>query len=333
MTTTQTTVQTRKALETNAPAPVEPQNAGQYLYCIVDTSDVPVSPPGDGQVDDKITQGAPQDADQQAGSNVGLPVGAVGLSKRENSGHQTFPDANGAQVVAVVYEGVAALVSATALDKLEISRGNAIAHQRVMEAAMQRGQTVLPVRFNTIAQAKAGQTARQRIIDHVLVGRREEIHRLIATMKPLVEMGVKGLWTDMEAVFRDIVSASPEIQSCRKKLLGGLFNRTSGRGHASVTSQIKLGEMVKKALEARKLQTQGALLERLKPLAVDFRVNKTFGDPMFANLAILIDKSRQDEVADVLSAFEARQTCPSKLRYVGPLPPCNFLELVITWED
>jgi len=203
-----------------------------------------------------------------------------------------------------------------------------------MEAAMQRGLTVLPVRFNTIAEGKVGKTPQQRIIDHVLIGRRDEIHRLMAAMKPLVEMGVKGLWTNMETVFRDIVSASPEIQSCRKKLLGA----PGRKGQANVTSQIKLGEMVKKALEARKLEAQGAMVKRLMPLVQDLRVNKTFGDPMFVNLAILVNKSRQDEVADALSAFEAQQACPprgcpSKLRYVGPLPPCNFLELVITWDD
>ena len=341
MTTIQTTIQTRKARETKPLAAAEPQGDKQYLYCIVDTSTEFVSSPGEGFVGESTTHEVPQDADPQArqqflgndggqaGSNVGLPVGAVGPLKMADSGHQTFQGANGAEVVAVEHEGIAALVSPTALDKLEISRGNAIAHQRVMEAAMQRGHTVLPVRFNTIAEPKPGKSARQRIIDHVLVGRRGEIHGLLATMKPLVEMGVKGLWTDMEAVFRDIVSASPEIQSCRKKLLGGPGRKTQ----PNVTSQIKLGEMVKKALECRKLQAQNALLERLKPLAADFRVNKTFGDPMFANLAILIDKSRQDQVADVLSAFESQQGCPSKLRYVGPLPPCNFLELVITWED
>jgi hypothetical protein len=341
MITTQTTIRARNARKTKPSASVEPQGEKQYLYCIVDISTEPVPSAGDGCADDKVTHEVPQGADKQArqqflgndggqaGSNVGLPVGAVEPSKKVDSGHQTFPDASNAEVGAVEHEGIAALVSTTVLDKLEISRGNAIAHQRVMEAAMQRGHTVLPVRFNTIAEPKPGQTARQRIIDHVLVGRRDEIRGLMTTMKPLVEMGVKGLWTDMEAVFRDIVSASAEIQSCRKKLLGA----PGRKGQANVTMQIKLGEMVKKALEARKLQAQNALLERLKPLAVDFRVNKTFGDPMFANLAILIDKSRQDEVADVLSAFEARQGCPSKLRYVGPLPPCNFLELVITWED
>jgi hypothetical protein len=233
----------------------------------------------------------------------------------------------------VEHEGIAALVSATTSDKLEISRGNAIAHQRVMEAAMQRGHTVLPVRFNTIAEPKTNKTAQQRIIDHVLVGRRNEIHRLMATMKPLVEMGVKGLWTNMEAVFRGIVTGNATIQSCHKKLLAAAGRGSFGRSQANVTAKAHLGEMVKNALEARKLEAQNALLERLKPLATDFRINKTFGDPMFANLAILIKKSCQDEVADALSAFEAQLGCPSKLRYVGPLPPCNFLELVITWDD
>ena len=295
MTTIQANIESNKAVETASPV-AEAQATRQYMYCIVDSGEA-------------------------------ASLGPVGIG--ENS-----------EVFTVGHEGIAALVSATSLEKLEITRGNALAHQRVMEAAMQRGLTVLPVRFNTIAEAKINKTARQRIIDHVLVGRRDEINRLMSTMRPLVEMGVKGLWADMEAVYRDIVAASPEIQTCRKKLLGAprpggpLAGRAvAGRGHANVTAQVKLGELVKKALEARKLHTQNSLLERLKPFALDFRVNKNFGDPMFANLAILIDKSRQDEVAEVLSAFEAQQTCVSKLRYVGPLPPCNFLELVITWDD
>jgi len=40
-------------------------------------------------------------------------------------------------------------------------------------------------------------------------------------MRPLVELGVKGLWTNLEAVFKDIVDNRPEIQSLRKKLLPG----------------------------------------------------------------------------------------------------------------
>ena len=238
------------------------------------------------------------------------------------------------EVFAVPHNGIAAVVSATAHEKLEISRGNALAHQRVMEAVMQRGHTVLPVRFNTIAQDKGASTAQQRLIDHVLVARRDEILGLLTTMRPLVEVGVKGLWTDMEAVFRDIVESSPEIQSLRKKLLASSAPAAAAGGRpTNVTGRIKLGERVKQALEARKCGTEAALMRRLTPLAKDSRRNKTFGDPMFANLALLVEKSRQESVVAVLSAFESEQAGQVKLRCVSPLPPCNFLELVITWDD
>jgi predicted CoA-binding protein len=235
-------------------------------------------------------------------------------------------------IFAVVHENIAAVVSATSAEKLEISRGNAIAHQRVMEAVMQRGHTVLPVKFNTIAEDKGGKSAEKRIVDHVLVGRNKEIVGLLSTMRPVVELGVKGLWTDMDSLFRHIVGGNQEIQSLRKKLLAPA-GPGAARRPVNMTGQIRLGELVKKALEARKSEMEAALLQRLAPLAKDSRKNKTFGDPMFANLAILVDKSRQNDVLAVLTAFEAEQAGRAKLRCVGPLPPCNFLELVITWDD
>ena len=237
------------------------------------------------------------------------------------------------EVLTVAHDGIAAVVSATSAEKLEISRGNALAHQRVMEAVMQRGHTVLPVKFNTIAEDKGRKSAEERIVDHVLVGRNKEIVGLLSTMRPLVELGVKGLWTDMEAVFRNIVESSREIQSLRKKLMAASGPAAPGKRPANMTGQIRLGELVKNTLEARKADMEAALLGRLTPMAADFRKNKTFGDPMFANLAILVDKTRQDGVEAVLSAFEAEQAGKVKLRCVGPLPPCNFLELVITWDD
>jgi hypothetical protein len=237
------------------------------------------------------------------------------------------------EVFAVAHDGIAAVVSATSTEKLEISRGNALSHQRVMEAVMQCGHTVLPVKFNTVAEDKGRKTAEERIIDHVLAGRRKEILSLLSTMRPLVELGVKGLWTDMEAVFRNIVDGSQEIQSLRKKLLSTSGPAATGRRPTNMTGQIKLGELVKKALEARKCDMEAALLGRLTPLAKDSRRNKTFGDPMFANLAILVDKSRQNDAEAALSVFESEKAGQIKLRCVGPLPPCNFFELVITWDD
>lgn len=268
----------------------KPQAARLYTYCIIDAFDGPG--PGEPAAD---------------------CFGETGVG--------------GAEVFTICHDGIAAVVSVTGEDKLEITRQNAITHQRVMEAAMRLGHTVLPVRFNTIAEGTADKLARRRVINHVLVGRRQEILGLLSEMGPLVELGVKALWTDIEAVFKAIVAGDQGIQSLRSRLSGD-----SARS-AGTAAMAKLGEMVKNALEAEKSKAQSALLNRLTPLTVDHRANKTFGDPMFANLALLVEKTRQDEVQAALSDFEASQGGRAKLRCVGPLPACNFLELVITWDD
>jgi len=276
----------------------QPQAARLYTYCIIDAVDGPDGPQAEAE-----------------------SFGETGVG--------------GAEVFTIRHNGIAAVVSATAEEKLEITRQNAVAHQRVMEAAMRQRHTVLPVRFNTIADDVADKPARQRVINHVLIGRRQEILGLLSKMGPLVELGVKALWTDIEAVFKAIVTCNPEIQSLRNKVLGGGGGAVGATraGKGIVSGMARLGEMVKDALEAEKNKTQAALLDRLTPLTVDYRANKTFGDPMFANLALLVDKTRQDEVQAALSDFEAGLGGRAKLRCVGPLPACNFLELVITWDD
>ena len=260
---------------------------------------------------------------------------------------------NDAEVFALPHGGIAAVVSSTAAEKLEISRENTLAHQRVLEAVMQRGHTVLPVRFGTLAKDKPdgpaggpapGQPARRadaesRIVNHVLVQRRDEFNGLLALYRDRVELGVKGLWVDMNAVFAEIVNENYEIRLLRKRALDG----ASPRWHCSravahtrsggLPLTVRLGELVKKALDAKKSAAEAELLNHLAGTILDARQNKTFGDPMFANLALLVNKSRQDDFAAALSAFEDQRAGRVRLKLVGPMPPFNFIELVITWDD
>jgi len=245
------------------------------------------------------------------------------------------------EVLAIACEGIAAVVSASAADKYEISRGNVLAHQRVMEVAMRRGYTVLPVRFNTIAEDRDDRSAERRIVENVLTARLDEFSALLSAMSGCVELGVKGLWTDMEAVFGHLARTNEQVRSLRDRLLAAQRGPSRlGRGDA-MAHRVKLGELVKNALEAKKIETRQKLTAHLRPLVKDLRENETFGDAMFANLAILVEKDRHDEVASRLSAFEAERSARGerdesgqvKLRCVGPVPPSNFIELVITWDD
>ncbi|MBI4589380.1 MAG: GvpL/GvpF family gas vesicle protein [Candidatus Rokubacteria bacterium] len=237
---------------------------------------------------------------------------------------------NDAEVFALPHEGIAAVVSSTATEEFEISRENTLAHQRVLEAVMQRGHTVLPVRFDTLAEDKPGRAtdAESRIVNHVLVQRRDEFNGLLALYRDRVELGVKGLWTDMNAVFAEIVNENDGIRLLRKKALDGASPRSG-----MLPLMARLGELVKKTLDAKKSAAESELLNHLAGTILEARKNKTFGDPMFANLALLVEKSRQDDLAAALSAIEDERAGRVRLKLVGPMPLFNFIELVITWDD
>jgi len=237
------------------------------------------------------------------------------------------------EVFAIPYEGLAAVVSSTCRERFEISRENILVHQHVMEEAMQREHTILPVKFNTIAEDSPGRSAESRIAKHVLAGRTDELSALVSTISTRVELGVKGSWTDMNAVFSEIVDNHEDIRSLREKLLStSRITTRAGRSNLP-TGQIRLGELVKNALEAKKLDLEKKLTLQLAGIITDVRRNRTFGDSMFANLAVLVNKSRQEEICSTLSVFAAEGAGQVKVKCVGPVPPANFVELVITWDD
>ena len=236
-------------------------------------------------------------------------------------------------VFAVAHEGVAALVGAAPCGKVQLSRGNLLCHQRVMEAAMARGHTVLPVRFSTIAEAESDRSAERRIVDRILVRRAGELRSLLGAMSARVELGVKGIWTDMAAVFSDLAGANEEIAALRQRLLAASRSASRVKAANVMARQVELGRLVQGALKEAKLAAETELAGRMAPWTVELKKNKTFGDSMFANLAILADSSRQADISDALSAFEAEWAGRVRLRSIGPVPPANFVELVITWDD
>lgn len=281
----------------------ENQERGLYVYCIIDRDEPQM--PGTAEGD----------------STASRNLGAIGVG-------QDHPE-----VFVIWHQDVGAVVSATSRDKYDVSRGNVLAHQQVMEAVMERGHTVLPVRFNTVAKDKGGESADDRIVERVLKERFDEFLSLLGTMKNRVELGIKGLWTDMKSVFAEIVDSDERIRQLREKLLAVSQAPPSRRPGNVMTAQIKLGEMVKDSLEAKKLEAEERLTAVLKPFTADIKKNKPFGDTMFANLAVLVEEPSQARIISALSSFEAEASRQVKLKCVGPVPPSNFIELVIKWDD
>lgn len=246
------------------------------------------------------------------GTNEERNFGPIGIGGRDDEVHT------------VCYRDLAAVISGSPIIKYSICRENTLAHQVVMEKVM-RDCTVLPVRFGTIAEGKDGVAPEERIREKVLKERHGEFKDLLKKLDNKVELGVKALWTSMEVVFGEIVEENKQIKRLKQKILAA---KSSTQTHADT---VAIGEMVKSALEAKKDKEGKEILDALKKFSVDFRTNKTFGDKMVMNAAFLVDKVQEKQFDEEIDKLEARYGGRIKFKYVGPVPPCNFVEIVVTW--
>ncbi|MBU1262317.1 GvpL/GvpF family gas vesicle protein [bacterium] len=277
------------------------RDEGRYIYCVIGASEEKkfVSPPIGGRGDEVH------------------PIRDI-TDAKENS-----KISNG--VHSISYRDIAAVISVSAIKKYSISRENTMAHQKVLEELM-RNFTVLPVKFGTVAGGKNGVSSEKRIREEVLKARHEELKDLLIKMNNKIELGLKAFWTDMKVIFQEIVDENSQIKKLRQKLALEPITQPFG-GKAT------LGEMVKDALERKKAKEEKDILDVLKNTCVDWRSNKVFGDNMITNSSFLVEKSKVEEFDRLVDKLATTYEGRTKFKYVGPVPPINFVELVITLKD
>jgi len=229
------------------------------------------------------------------------------------------------EVYSVCYRDIAAVVSSSPDTSFSISRKNLICHQKVLEELME-DYTVLPVRFDTIAVSKNGVYAEERIKEEILEERYNEFKDLLSKMDDKVELGIKASWIDMQMIFQEIVEENRDIKKLRNNLLSKSIDRPYGK-------KATLGEMVIHALEGKKSKEERDILNVFKDNYADKRSNKVFGDKMITNLTFLVEKPKVEEFDRLVEKLTATYDGRIKFKYVGPVPPINFIELVITLKE
>ncbi|MCJ7620596.1 MAG: GvpL/GvpF family gas vesicle protein [Anaerolineae bacterium] len=217
----------------------------------------------------------------------------------------------------VHFENLAAVVSDSPVVEYENSRRNMMAHTLVLEEVM-KGLTILPVRFSTVAPSA------RTIEEQVLKRRFGELNGLLNEMDGRVEMGLKAIWYEA-IVFEEIVREDSTIQRLRDKLIGRPAEET-------YYERIRLGEMIDSAMWKKRDQEAERILDRLCPLAGRTETNKVITDRMVLNAAFLIDRKREVEFDRAVEQLDADMGKRLMFKYVGPVPPYNFVNIVVYWD-
>jgi hypothetical protein len=227
----------------------------------------------------------------------------------------------GDEVYGVSFLDLAFAVSDSPLDEYETNRANTMSHQLVCEELMKEGHAVVPVRFGTIA--KTTQSTAEEKITALLRRRYGELHEVLREMEQKDEQGLKVFWKQ-ELLFQDIVRENREIRLMRDRL---------ATHHHSHYDRIELGTMIHNAIEAKRDVDARKLARALSPLAEKYQTNKILMDMMVLNAAFLVHRSRVEEFDRQVEELDAKYGDRMLFKYVGPVPPFNFVELVIHWEE
>lgn len=250
----------------------------------------------------------------------GTYIYCVGYAEalRQDGSPVSAPGIEGDKVRTVEYADLAALVSDSHTSRYEVSRDAVMAHERVIEEAMARTD-VLPAAFGMVASSD------QEVQEKLLKGQLDELHRSLEHIRGRIEVDLRVLW-NQDALFAEIVAENDNIRALRDSLVGQPPD-------AAYEERIQLGELTDAAINRKREQQAESIVETLKPLVADMRLNNIFADMMILNAAFLVDKSQEPALGAKVEALAESNGGRQTYNYIGPLPPYNFVNIRLQQEE
>jgi len=217
-----------------------------------------------------------------------------------------------APVYTINHQSIAAVVSDTELQEIDPTRKNVHAHTIVQDELL-KDYTVLPIGFGMIATSK---DKVRTLLEKNHQGLGSELNRLAGK----IQIELKVFW-DQEALIRELQGDSGELTRLKAQL---------GAASSPAEAQnllVKAGRLVERAALEWKTKYADLVYAVLKEFSHDAQVNNPAGIKSLLNASFLIDRSKErqfkEEVYRLDSTFEGKVN----FKYVGPLPPYNFVTM------
>ena len=219
----------------------------------------------------------------------------------------------GDELYTVCFNDIAAVVSNSSIMRYKVSRENTLAHEKAIEEVMKE-YTVLPVRFATI-------TEDEDKVKKILEKEYGKFKDLLNKMKDKKELGLKAIFHE-DIIYKDILEKYKEIRILKEKVATLPSEKTYFK-------RAEIGEMVEAALQKEKEIYKKDILNTLSALAAEVKINNSYYDLMVINAAFLVEKDKEAEFDQKVNELGAKYSSNIKFKYIGKVPPFNFVNLVI----
>lgn len=219
----------------------------------------------------------------------------------------------GDELHTVCFNYIAAVVSNAPIRKYTLSRENSLAHERAIEKVMAE-YPVLPVRFATVAED-------EEKVRRILQKEYDRFRDLLDKMRDKKELNLKAIYRE-DVIYKDILEKYEDIRVLKEKVAA----HQSEKMHFQL---MQIGEMVEQALQREREKHKDQILSILQPLAEEVKANDTYGELMIINAAFLVHKQKEPEFDWEVEGLVDKYDEKMRFKYVGTLPPFNFVNLVI----
>lgn len=223
------------------------------------------------------------------------------------------------EVYTVSYRDISAVVSDSEMVDYTHMRKDRLAmllvrHQKAIEKIMGLGYTIAPVRLGTFVKDIEE-------VRCVLACGHSIIKDIFNKISDMIEIDITATLGDFNAALKE-AGEDEEIKEFKKKLL-------ALPGGVTVDDQMKIGLMVKDALDRIREGYSEKIQAALKSVSHDFKVHELMDDKMAANIAFLVNKARHKDFEMKVEGLNTEFNEKLNFRCVGPLPPYSFYTLEI----
>ena len=189
-----------------------------------------------------------------------------------------------------------------------------VMHQKAIEKIMSSGYVIIPVKLGTFAE---DENEVIRILDKGY----NLIKEIFDKINDKIEIDVVATWSDFNSTLKEI-ACEKEIKEFKEKL-------SSNSKGITAEDQIKIGVMIKHAIDKKREKYAEEIQNTLKTVSCDFKAHELMDDRMVINIAFLIDKLIQKDFYQKIEEIDTQFDGKLNFRCVGPLPAYSFYTLEI----
>ncbi|MBI5560304.1 MAG: GvpL/GvpF family gas vesicle protein [Deltaproteobacteria bacterium] len=229
----------------------------------------------------------------------------------------------GLELYTVPYRDIACVVSDSNGPAVNLSQGieqgavlqRLARHQTAVESIMLKQGTVIPIKFETVLND-------DEEVEKALIAGYSEFSKRLDTFDGKAEVDVTARWASLGGILKKIGEEDEEIRRLKGELAGMAFDKT-------VDERVKIGFMVKKALDRRRNEAADVILERLRRVSFDSKPHDCANDDVILICAFLVDRDKESVFHDALERLNEGFKEEVRFRCVSPLPPYAFAAMAV----